>query len=116
MLRATLKSLLSRKLRLLLSGLAVVLATDFNPGSSPTPSLPMVMSIACTQMGMTPAEALAACTANAASALGYGDRGTIAPGKVADFVVWDVGDYREIAYIFGVDHVHAVYKRGVEVV
>ncbi|MCH8979927.1 MAG: imidazolonepropionase [Armatimonadetes bacterium] len=97
-------------------GLPVVLATDFNPGSSPTPSLPMVMSIACTQMGMTPAEALTGCTANAAKALGYEDRGAIEEGMVADLVVWDVSDLREIPYFFGVDHVHAVYKRGVEVV
>ena len=97
-------------------GLPVVLATDFNPGSSPTPSLPMVMSIACTQMGMTPGEALTACTANAATALGYDDRGQIKEGMIADLVVWDVDDYREIPYFFGVNLVHTVFKRGVEVV
>ncbi|MCH7904598.1 MAG: imidazolonepropionase [Armatimonadetes bacterium] len=93
-------------------GLPVVLATDFNPGSSPTPSLPMIMSLACTQMGMTPAEALLACTKNAATALGYKDRGQIKQGTVADLVAWDVDDYREIPYFFGVDHVHTIYKNG----
>ena len=94
------------------AGLPVVLATDFNPGSSPTPSLPMIMSIACTQMGMTPGEALLACTKNAAEALCCKDRGQIREGMVADLVVWDVDDYREIPYFFGVDHVNTIYKNG----
>ena len=101
--------------RMIDEGLPVVLATDFNPGSSPTPSLPMVMSLACTQMGMTPFEALIACTKNAASVLCYNDRGEVKEGMNADLVVWDTDDYREIPYFFGVDHVHSVYKNGTAV-
>lgn len=80
-------------------GLPVVLATDFNPGSSPTPSLPFIMSLACTQLKMTPAEALTACTINAAYSLDRGDHiGSLEPGKRADFIIHDAQDYREIAY------------------
>ena len=95
------------------SGLAVVLATDFNPGSSPTPSMPMILSLACTQMKMTPAEAITAATVNAAHSLGRGHEiGSLEPGKLADFVICDCGDYREIAYFFGVPSVQAVYVEG----
>ena len=95
------------------AGLAVVLATDFNPGSSPTPSLPMVMSIACTQMKMTPAEALTAATINAAYSLGRGDEiGSLEKGKRADFVIQDASDYREPAYWFGIEHPWRVYASG----
>jgi imidazolonepropionase len=95
------------------AGLAVVLATDFNPGSSPTPSMPMVMSVACTQMRMTPAEALTACTINAAYSLGRGDEiGSLEKGKRADFVVHDASDYRELAYWFGIEHPWRVYASG----
>lgn len=84
------------------AGLPLVLATDFNPGSSPTPSIPMVMSLACTHMRLTPAEALAACTINAAYSLDRGDTiGSLEPGKRANFVIWDCADYRELAYYFG---------------
>src|SRR5204862_574274 len=77
------------------AGLAVVLATDFNPGSSPTPSLPMVLSLACTQMKLTPAEAITAATVNAAYSLGRGDEiGSLEKGKRADFVIHDASDYR----------------------
>lgn len=94
-------------------GLAVVLATDFNPGSSPTPSLPFAMSLACTQMKMTPAEALTACTINAAHSLDRGhDRGSLEPGKRADFVVWDCDDVREIPYWIGAPLVEEVYIEG----
>jgi imidazolonepropionase len=94
-------------------GLAVVLASDFNPGSSPTTSLPFVMSLACTHMGMTPAEALIACTINAACALGRGeDRGSLEIGKRADFVVWDCQDPREIAYWIAAPLAQEVYVRG----
>ena len=95
------------------AGLAVVLATDFNPGSSPTPSIPMVMSIACTQMKMTPPEAVTASTINAAYSLGRGDEiGSLEKGKRADFVIQDASDYRELAYWFGVEHPWRVYASG----
>jgi imidazolonepropionase len=95
------------------AGLAVVLATDFNPGSSPTTSMPMVLSLASTQMKMTPAEALTAATINAAYSLGLGDSvGSLEEGKRADFVIHDCADYREIAYFFGMEHTRAVYIDG----
>src|SRR6202047_2325115 len=95
------------------AGLAVVLATDFNPGSSPTPSMPMVLSLACTQMKMTPAEAVTAATINAAYSLGVGDEiGSLERGKRADFVIHDCEDYRELAYFFGVEHAGQVYCGG----
>jgi imidazolonepropionase len=85
--------------RLIHAGVAVALATDYNPGTSPTPSMPFVISLACTHMKMTVAEALAATTINAACALRLQDRkGTIEPGKDADLVVFDFDDYREIGY------------------
>ena len=94
-------------------GLAVVLATDFNPGTSPTTSIPMVLSLACTQMHLTPAEAITAATINAACSLGRGDQiGSLEPGKSADFVIHDCDDYRELAYFFGRDPAHAVYLGG----
>jgi imidazolonepropionase len=95
------------------AGLAVVLATDFNPGSSPTPSMPMILSLACTQMKMTPAEAITAATINAAYSLGRGDEiGSLERGKRADFVIHDCEDYRELAYFFGVEHASLVYAGG----
>jgi imidazolonepropionase len=95
------------------AGLAVVLATDFNPGSSPTPSMPMVLSLACTQMKMSPAEAITASTLNAAYSLNRGDRiGSLEPGKLANFVIFDCQDYRELAYWFGVPQTDSVYIRG----
>jgi len=99
------------------AGLAIVLATDFNPGSSPTPSIPMVLSLAATQMKMTPAESVAATTINAAYSLGRGDKtGSIEVGKLANFSLFDCSDYRELAYWFGWPQVHAVYVRGRRVV
>jgi imidazolonepropionase len=95
------------------AGLGVVLATDFNPGSSPTPSMPMILSLASTQMKMTPAEAITASTINAAYSLDRGDKmGSLEPGKRADFVIHDCTDYREMAYFFGVRHPRAVYIDG----
>lgn len=95
------------------AGLAVVLATDFNPGSSPTPSMPMVLSLAATQMKMTPAESVTAATINAAYSLKRGDRiGSLEPGKLANFTLFDCADYREIAYYFGVAQTDSVYIRG----
>jgi len=95
------------------SGLSVVLATDFNPGSSPTPSMPMVLSLACTQMKMSPAEAITASTVNAAHSLNRADKiGSLEPGKLANFVIFECEDYRELAYWFGMPQTHAVYVRG----
>ena len=95
------------------AGLAVVIATDFNPGSSPTASMPMVLSLACTQMKMSPAEAISAATINAAYSLGRGDKiGSLEPGKLANFSVFDCQDYRELAYWFGFPQTHSVYARG----
>ncbi len=95
------------------AGLAVVLATDFNPGSSPTPSMPMVLSLAATQMKMTPAESVTAATINAAYSLDRGHRiGSLEVGKLANFVIFDCEDYRELAYYFGWPRTHAVYVRG----
>jgi imidazolonepropionase len=87
------------------AGVAVALATDYNPGTSPTISMPMAMSLACTQMKMTPAETIAASTINGAWALRVADRkGSIEPGKDADLAVFAVKDYREIPYWFGANH------------
>jgi imidazolonepropionase len=95
------------------AGLAVVLATDFNPGSSPTPSMTMILSLACTQMKMTPAETISAATINAAYSLGRGDEvGSLEKGKRADFVIHDCSDYRELPYFFGVEHPWRVYVAG----
>jgi len=95
------------------AGLAVVIATDFNPGSSPTSSMPMILSLACTQMKMSPAEAVSASTINPAYSLGRGDQiGSLEPGKLANFAIFDCEDYREMAYWFGVPLTHGVYVEG----
>lgn len=87
--------------KLIEAGVPVALATDYNPGTSPTPSMPFILSLACTHMRMTPAESIAAATVNAACALRIQDRkGTIEAGKDADLAIVDVRDYREIAYWF----------------
>jgi imidazolonepropionase len=100
--------------RFIASNVAVALATDYNPGSSPTLSMPMAMSLACTQMKMTPAEAIAAATINAAWALRLADRkGTVEAGKDADLAVFDVSDYREIPYWFGSNHCVLTIMNGV---
>jgi imidazolonepropionase len=81
------------------AGLAIVLATDFNPGSSPVPSMPFMLSLACLQMSLTPAEALTAATINAAHSLGLGNQiGSLESGKQADFLIHECADYRELAY------------------
>jgi len=88
--------------RLIDAGVPLALATDYNPGTSPTISMPMAMSLACTHMKMSPAEAVTAATINGAWSLQVADRkGSIAAGKDADLAVFDVKDYREIAYWFG---------------
>jgi imidazolonepropionase len=95
------------------AGLAIVLATDFNPGSSPTPSIPMVLSVAATQMKMTAAEGITAVTINAAYSLGRGARiGSLEAGKLGNFTVFECADYRELAYWFGVSQLHALFVRG----
>src|SRR5690349_3316121 len=95
------------------AGLAVILATDFNPGSSPTPSMTMILSLAATHMKMTPAEAITASTINAAYSLNRGTQlGSLEPGKTADVVLHDCEDYRELAYFFGVNHAWQVYASG----
>ncbi len=95
------------------AGLAVVIATDFNPGSSPTPSMPMVLSLAATQMKMTPAEGVTAATINAAYSLNRGDKiGSLEAGKLANLRLFDCMDYRELAYWFGFPQAHSVYVRG----
>jgi imidazolonepropionase len=95
------------------AGLAVVLATDFNPGSSPTASIPMILSLACTQMKMSPAEAISAATINPAHSLGRGDQiGSLESGKAANFSIFDCDDYRELAYWFGFPQTHSVYVKG----
>lgn len=95
------------------AGLAVVLATDFNPGSSPTTSMPLVLSLAATHMKMTPAESITAATINAAWSLALGDEiGSLEQGKRADFVIHDCSDYRELAYFFGMEHAWQVYIGG----
>jgi imidazolonepropionase len=95
------------------AGAIVALATDFNPGSAFCESLPLVMSLACTQLGLAPAEALAACTVNAAHVLGRADSlGRIAPGYAADLVLLDVPDWRYLAYHLGGEHVASVVKGG----
>ena len=88
--------------KLIDAGVPVALATDYNPGTSPTLSMPMAMSLACTHMKMSPAEAIVASTINGAWALGVADRkGSIEPGKDADLAVFDAKDYREMPYWFG---------------
>lgn len=95
------------------AGLSVVIATDFNPGSSPTPSMPMILSLACTQMKMSSAEAISASTINPAYSLGRGDQiGSLECGKVANFSIFDCEDYRELAYWFGFPQAQSVYVRG----
>lgn len=99
--------------KLIEAGAIVGLATDFNPGTSPTVSMPMILSLGCTQMRMTPAEAISAATINPAYSLRQHDRvGSLEVGKYADFAAFDVADYREIPYYFGVNLCSSTMKRG----
>ena len=102
--------------RMIDAGLAVVLATDFNPGSSPSASMPMMLSLAVTQMRMTPTEAIIAATINAAASLDRVDTiGSLEQGKLANFVIYDCDDYRELAYWFGISLIRDVFVQGVRV-
>jgi imidazolonepropionase len=95
------------------AGAIVALATDFNPGTSPTLSMSMILSLACTQMHMTPAEAIAAATINPAYSLRRHDRiGSLEVGKYADIAAFDVASYREIPYYFGMSLCYLTMKRG----
>jgi imidazolonepropionase len=95
------------------AGAIVALATDYNPGTSPTLSMPMILSLACAQLRMTPAEAISAVTINAAYALRREKQiGSLEVGKQADIAVFEVADYREIPYYFGVSHCWMTVKRG----
>ena len=99
--------------KLIDAGVPVALATDYNPGTSPTLSMPMAMSLACTHMKMSPAEAIAAATINGASALRVAERkGTVEPGKDGDLAMFDVNDYREIPYWFGANHCSLTVMNG----
>ena len=99
--------------KLIDAGAVVALATDYNPGTSPTMSMPMILSLACTQLRMTPAEAITASTINAAYSLGRHSRiGSLAVGKQADIAVFEVEDYREIPYYFGVNTCWLTMKNG----
>jgi imidazolonepropionase len=95
------------------AGAIVALATDYNPGTSPTVSMPMILSLACTQLRMTPAEAVSAATINPAYSLGREKQiGSLEVGKLADIAIFDVDDYREIPYYFGMNTCHTTIKRG----
>jgi imidazolonepropionase len=99
--------------KLIEAGAVVGVATDFNPGTSPTLSMPMILALACTQMRMTPAEAITAATINPAYSLRLHDRvGSLEVGKYADLAAFDVADYREIPYYFGVNLCSFTMKRG----
>jgi imidazolonepropionase len=99
--------------KLIDASVPVALATDYNPGTSPTISMPMAVSLACTHMKMSPAEAISAATINGAWALRLADRkGSIEPGKDADLAIFDVQDYREIPYWFGVNRCAATMAGG----
>src|SRR5690606_34225125 len=102
--------------RLIDAGATVALATDFNPGSSPLPGMGLVLTLACSQMGMDPLEALAAATAGGARALRLrAGTGTIAAGSPADLALWDVAAPEELPYRFGAAPLRGLWKRGVRV-
>ncbi len=102
--------------KLIDSGVALALATDYNPGTSPTTSMPFVLSVACTHLKMSPAEAITAATINGACALGLQDKkGSLAPGKDADVAIFDAADYRELPYWFGVNRCWKKLLKGWEV-
>ena len=95
------------------AGIPLAIATDFNPGSSMSSSMPLMMTIACTQMHVTPEEAISASTLNGAAALGLSHEiGSIEIGKEADIVLYDVPNYRHIPYHYGSNHVWKIVKNG----
>jgi imidazolonepropionase len=99
------------------AGVPVAISSDCNPGSSPTTSMPLVMNLACISMRLTPAEALTAATYNAACAIRMENTtGSLVPGKQGDVVLWGISNYQELQYLFGVNHVKSVWKKGVKVV
>ncbi len=98
------------------AGALVAIATNFNPGSAPTGSMPMAMALAVRRNGLTPEEAIAAATVHGAEVLGLHDRGQIVPGQRADLVLMDCFDERAIAWMFGMNGVHAVWVGGAQVV
>ncbi|TKC19524.1 imidazolonepropionase [Robertmurraya kyonggiensis] len=112
-----LRELAAKGRKMIDAGVPVAISTDCNPGSSPTTSMPLVMNLACITMRLTPAEALTAATYNAACAIKQEHLvGSLEVGKQADIVLWNVKDYRELQYLFGVNHVKAVWKKGIQVV
>jgi imidazolonepropionase len=103
--------------RLIDAGAPLAIATDLNPGSSFTPSIPMCIALACRTLGMSPSEAVVAATINAAHALGRGrETGSLEPGKRADVVICDVPDHRWLGYAFGFNPVKTVIAGGVRVI
>jgi imidazolonepropionase len=99
--------------KLIEAGVAVALATDYNPGTAPTPSMPFVLSVACTHMKMSPAEAVVAATYNGACALRLQNRkGSLEVGKDADLAIFEASDYRELAYWFGVNRCRQTFLSG----
>ncbi len=103
----------ARARRMVDLGVPVALGTDFNPGTSPTWSMPMIIALACLGMRLTPAEAITAATINAAHAVAMAEEvGSLEPGKAADAVILDLTDYRHLPMHFGVNPVHTVVKRG----
>ncbi|MEX2115798.1 MAG: imidazolonepropionase, partial [Bacteroidota bacterium] len=99
--------------KLIEAGVPVAIASDFNPGSCMSFSMPLMMTIACTHMGMTPEEAITATTLNGAAALALSAQyGSIEPGKKADIILYDVPNYRYLAYHFGVNHASMIIKHG----
>ncbi len=100
--------------KLIDSGVPVAVATDYNPGTAPTPSMPFVLSAACTHMKMSPAEAIVAATYNGACALRLqGRKGSLEPGKDADIAIFDATDYRELAYWFGMNRCRETLLSGI---
>jgi len=97
------------------AGVPVAIGTDFNPGTSPVPNLPLAMSVAVLRLGLTPTEVLVAATVNAAAALGLADRGSLEPGRRADIVVWDVPTHAQLPYWAGADLARVVIAGGKQI-